>query len=75
VVGGLGAGARGEAWAGIGAAADATIGKGEDGKWHIGAEAGVGLGVGGKLGFEVTVDPGEVTDTLGDAASALNPFD
>jgi hypothetical protein len=74
-IGGLGAGARGEAWAGIGAEADATIGKGEDGKWHIGAEAGVGLGVGGKLGFEVTVDPGEVTDTLGDAASALNPFD
>ncbi|HEY7593278.1 MAG TPA: hypothetical protein VH969_09000 [Actinophytocola sp.] len=74
-VGGLGAGLTGEAWAGAGAEANATIGKGEDGKWTIGAEAGVGLGVGAKLGFEVTVDPDEITDTLGDAASAINPFD
>ncbi|WP_291417508.1 putative T7SS-secreted protein [Actinophytocola sp.] len=74
-VGGLGAGVTGEAWAGAGAEANATLGKGEDGKWTIGAEAGLGLGVGAKLGFEVTVDPGKITDTLGDAASALNPFD
>lgn len=74
-VGGFGAGATGEAWAGIGAEADATFGQGEDGKWTIGGEAGVGLGVGGKVGFEFTVDPGSVTDTLGDAAGALNPFD
>jgi hypothetical protein len=74
-VGGVGAGVTGEAWAGAGAEANATLGKGEDGKWHIGAEAGVGLGVGGKLGIDVTVDPGEVKDTLGDAATKLNPFD
>ncbi|MCT2583557.1 putative T7SS-secreted protein [Actinophytocola gossypii] len=85
-VGGVGAGLTGEAWAGAGAEASATFGKNEDGKWTIGAEAGVGLGVGAKLGFEITVDPDEVTDTLGDAAnavgdvasdvgSALNPFD
>lgn len=74
-VGGLGAGLTGEAWAGAGAEANATLGKGEDGKWTIGAEAGVGLGVGAKLGFEITVDPGEVADTVSDAAGALNPFD
>jgi hypothetical protein len=74
-VGGLGAGATGEAWAGFGAEADATFGKNDDGSWTVGANAGAGLGVGGKLGFEVTVDPSEVTETLGDAAGALNPFD
>ena len=74
-LGGLGAGATGEAWAGAGAEADATLGRGDDGKWHVGAEAGVGLGIGGKVGVEFTVDPGEITDTLGDAAGALNPFD
>ncbi|MGH3758424.1 putative T7SS-secreted protein [Actinophytocola sp.] len=74
-VGGLGAGVTGEAWAGVGASADAQIGRGEDGEWKIGAEAGIGLGIGGKVGFEVSVDPGEITDTLGDAASAVNPFD
>ncbi|HEV7651715.1 MAG TPA: hypothetical protein VGP26_26475 [Actinophytocola sp.] len=74
-LGGLGAGGTGEAWAGVGAEADATLGRGEDGKWTIGAEAGAGLGIGGKVGFEVTVDPGEISDTLGDAAGALNPFD
>jgi hypothetical protein len=31
-------------------------------------------GIGGKVGFEFTVDPGS-TDTLGDATGALNPFD
>lgn len=74
-VGGIGAGLTGEAWAGAGAEANATVGRDEDGRWTIGAEAGVGLGVGAKLGFEITVDPGEVTETLGDAADALNPFD
>ncbi|RZS31243.1 hypothetical protein EV193_115122 [Herbihabitans rhizosphaerae] len=74
-VGGVGAGAKAEGWVGVGAEANATIGKGEDGKWTIGAEAGVGLGVGGKIGFEITVDPGEVVDTVGDVADKLNPFD
>ena len=73
-IGGLGAGATGEAWAGAGAEANATFGKNEDGGWTIGAEAGAGLGVGGKVGFEVTVDPGELKDSVVDAAGALNPF-
>jgi hypothetical protein len=74
-VGGLGAGVTGEAWVGAGGELNATFGKTEDGKWHFCGEAGVALGVGGKIGYENTVDPGEVTDTLGDAAKKLNPFD
>ena len=70
-VGGVGAGVTGEAWAGAGASASADIGKGGDSKYHIGGEVGVGLGIGGKVGFQVTVDPGEVVDTVGDAADAV----
>lgn len=70
-VGGIGAGVTGEAWAGVGASASADFGKGPDGKFHIGGELGAGLGVGGKVGFQVTVDPGEVIDTVGDAADAV----
>ncbi|PXY30947.1 putative T7SS-secreted protein [Prauserella muralis] len=69
-VGGLGAGATGEAWAGIGAEANATLGM-HDGKFTIGGEAGVALGVGGKLGGEITIDPGKVVDTASDAAGAI----
>lgn len=77
-VGGLGAGATAEGWAGAGAEAEFKLGKGEDGKWHIGGQAGVGLGLGGKVGGEITVDPGKIVDTVGDAGKAiskLNPFD
>ncbi|MQA09834.1 MAG: hypothetical protein GEU98_15045 [Pseudonocardiaceae bacterium] len=74
-VGGVGAGVTGEAWAGAGAEANATLGQNEDGEWKIGAEAGIGLGVGAKLGGEVTIDPQEIGDTVGDAASKINPFD
>ncbi|MEW2286324.1 putative T7SS-secreted protein [Streptomyces sp. NPDC047841] len=70
-VGGVGAGVTGEAWAGAGASASADVGKGDDGKYHVGGEVGVGLGLGGKVGFQVTVDPGEVVDTVGDAADAI----
>ncbi|GAA3806054.1 putative T7SS-secreted protein [Streptomyces chiangmaiensis] len=70
-VGGVGAGVTGEAWAGAGASASVDVGKGEDGKYHVGGEVGVGLGLGGKVGFQVTVDPGEVVDTVGDAADAV----
>lgn len=69
-VAGVGAGVKGEAWAGVGASADATVGM-DDGKFTIGGELGAGLGVGGKVGFEVTVDAGEVVDTVGDAADAV----
>lgn len=67
-VAGVGAGAHGEAWAGIGAEASGQFGMGDDGKFHIGANAGVALGVGGSLGFDVAVDPGEVADTVSDVA-------
>ena len=70
-VAGVGAGVTGEAWAGAGASASVDVGKGEDGKYHIGGEVGVGLGVGGKAGFQVTVDPGKFVDTLGDGADAV----
>ena len=73
-VGGVGAGVSGEAWAGVGAEASATFGRGEDGKWHIGGEFGAALGVGGEFGGEITIDPGEVIDTAGQAADAVTDF-
>lgn len=69
-IAGVGAGVKGEAWAGVGAEADVDLGM-KDGKFTIGAEFGAALGVGGKLGFEVTIDPAEVIDTVGDAAEAV----
>lgn len=69
-VAGVGAGVSGEAWAGVGASANADLGM-KDGKFTIGGELGVGLGVGGKVGFDVTVDPGKVVDSLGGAADAV----
>ncbi|WP_369232896.1 hypothetical protein AB5J56_13185 [Streptomyces sp. R21] len=70
-IGGIGAGGTVEGWAGVGAEADATLGKGEDGKWTIGATVGAAVGLGGEVGFEITVDPGKVADTAGDAANAV----
>ncbi|ALG12526.1 putative T7SS-secreted protein [Kibdelosporangium phytohabitans] len=70
-VGGVGAGVHGEAWAGAGAEASAQLGMGNDGKFHIGASVGLGLGVGAKLGFDVSVDPGKVVDTVSDVAGAV----
>lgn len=69
-VGGIGAGVKGEAWAGVGASADATVGM-KDGKFTVGAELGAALGVGGKVGFEVTVDTDKVVDTAKDVAGAV----
>ncbi|MCE7001592.1 hypothetical protein LWC34_01855 [Kibdelosporangium philippinense] len=70
-VGGIGAGVKGEAWAGAGVEADAQLGMGDDGKFHVGGSFGVGLGYGAKLGFDVSVDPGKVVDTVGDVAGAV----
>lgn len=70
-IGGIGAGGTLEGWAGAGAEADATLGKGEDGKWKIGATVGAAVGLGGEVGFEITVDPGKIADTAGDAADAI----
>lgn len=71
-VGGIGAGLKGEAWAGVGAEANVTAGFNEDGKFKIGGELGAGVGVGGKVGFEITVDPSEVVKTAGDVANAAS---
>jgi hypothetical protein len=69
-VGGVGAGVKGEAWAGAGAEANVDFGM-KDGKFTVGGEAGVGLGVGGELGTEVTVDSGKVAHTVTDAAGSV----
>ncbi|MEU6212119.1 hypothetical protein ABZ891_19735 [Streptomyces sp. NPDC047023] len=68
---GIGAGGTAEGWAGAGVEAKVTFGKGEDGKFHIGGEAGVALGLGGKLGGEFTVDPAKVSAAASDAANAV----
>ncbi|MEV1024154.1 putative T7SS-secreted protein [Streptomyces sp. NPDC050264] len=69
-VAGVGAGVTGEAWAGVGAEAKADLGM-KNGKFTIGGEVGAGLGIGGKVGFNVSVDTGKVTDALGDGADAV----
>ncbi|MFI7117014.1 putative T7SS-secreted protein [Amycolatopsis sp. NPDC049868] len=66
--GGLGAGANGEVWVGVGVEASGQFGMGEDGKFHIGASAGAALGVGASAGFDVSVDPAEVVDTVADVS-------
>ncbi|MFE1765276.1 putative T7SS-secreted protein [Streptomyces angustmyceticus] len=86
-VGGIGAGATAEGWAGAGAAAHADAGM-KDGKFVIGGDVGVGLGLGGKVGFQAEIDPEKVVDTvsdigdkvgdgigaLGDGLESINPF-
>ncbi|GAA2291175.1 hypothetical protein GCM10010234_35350 [Streptomyces hawaiiensis] len=66
-VAGVGAGVTGEAWAGVGAEANVDLGT-KDGKFTVGGELGAGLGVGGKAGVTITVDPAKMVDTIGDAA-------
>jgi hypothetical protein len=70
-IGGIGAGVTVEGWAGPGAEGNLNFNKDATGKWHIGAKAGASPMLGGAVGFEITVDPGKVTDTAGDAADAL----
>lgn len=70
-LGGLSGTGHGEAWAGVGLEGDATFGKGEDGKYHIGFDGGAALGVGGKIGFDVAVDPFEVAQTAQEAAEVI----
>jgi hypothetical protein len=67
-VAGIGAGVNGEAWAGIGGHASGQFGMGQDGKFHVGGSVGLAFGVGGKVGFDVTVDPVEVVETVVDVA-------
>lgn len=70
-VGGIGVNLTGEAWAGAGAEAGATVGKDDDGTWHVGANAGASLPLGGKVGFELTVDPSKVSKTFDEAAETV----
>jgi hypothetical protein len=72
-VAGVGVGTTGEGWAGAGAEAKADLGM-KDGKFTVGGEVGVGLGLGGKVGVNVTVDPGKVVHSLGDAADAVGSW-
>ncbi|WP_437083866.1 putative T7SS-secreted protein [Streptomyces sp. enrichment culture] len=72
-VAGVGVGGTAEAWAGAGAEAHLDAGM-KDGKFVIGGDLGVGLGVGGKLGAQVEIDPGKITDTLGDAWDAIGDW-
>nr|WTB12011.1 hypothetical protein OG546_49440 [Streptomyces antimycoticus] len=67
-VAGIGGGGTVEGWAGAGAEAKVTFGKEDDGKFHIGGKVGVGLGLGGSVGAEFTIDPGKVSDAASDAA-------
>lgn len=69
-VGGVGAGVSGEAWAGVGASASADFGM-KDGKFTIGGEYGLGLGLGAKGAIDVTIDPGKVVDSVDHVADAV----
>ncbi|MFB7054784.1 hypothetical protein ACFCXT_16905 [Streptomyces vinaceus] len=70
-VAGIGAGGTAEGWAGAGAEAKVTFGKGDDGKFHIGGKVGVALGVGGSVGGEFTIDPDKVGNAFSGAADAV----
>lgn len=71
--GGVGVGAHGELQAGIGVSGDLDAGF-EDGKFKFGGSFGAALGVGGKIGFDVEVDPAEVTSTVKDAAKSVGKW-
>ncbi|WP_406516753.1 putative T7SS-secreted protein [Streptomyces sp. NBC_00134] len=69
-VAGVGVGATAEGWAGVGAEGHGDLGM-KDGKFTVGGDVGVGLGLGGKAGFEVTVNTGKLTGALSDGADAV----
>lgn len=69
-VAGIGGTAGVEGWAGVGAAADAEVGW-DDGKITIGGEFGVGLGLGGKVDLDLTIDAKEVAGAGGDLVDAI----
>lgn len=70
-IGGLGAGVTVEGWAGPGAEATLNGSKDANGVWRFGPKVGLSPALGGAVGFEFTVDPGKVVDTVGDAAGAV----
>ncbi|MDQ2710565.1 MAG: hypothetical protein M3Z25_24385, partial [Actinomycetota bacterium] len=69
-VGGIGAGVHGAAWAGVGAELRGGY-EYKDGKFHLGGHAGAALGIGGAVGFDVTIDPEEIGHTAMAAADAI----
>ncbi|NLU65833.1 putative T7SS-secreted protein [Streptomyces sp. HNM0574] len=73
-VAGVGVGGTAEAWAGVGAEAKFDAGFKDDGTFTIGGEAGIGLGVGAKLGGQIEIDPGKVTDAAGDAVDTVGDW-
>jgi len=74
-VAGLRVGGTAEGWYGLGVEGRARFGWGPDGSFTIGADAGVAVGVGGKVGFNVTVNPGKVQKAVPDNMDAPNPGD
>lgn len=72
-VAGVGGKAVGEAWAGVGVAGEIKAGF-EDGKLTLGASGGVAVGIGAKLGFQVTIDVNQTMKTLNDGANAVGSF-
>jgi hypothetical protein len=71
--GGVGAGGHAEVQAGIGANADVNAGM-KDGKFKVGGSLGACLGVGGKVSFNVEVDPSKVTNTVKDVAGKVGKW-
>jgi hypothetical protein len=69
-VAGVTAGAHSGAEVGFGAGASGQFGMGNDGKFHIGGSVNLAFGLGGSVGLDVSVDPGEVAHTVGDVAKA-----
>ncbi|MBB3051786.1 hypothetical protein FHS23_002815 [Prauserella isguenensis] len=70
-IAGIGAGVNAEGWAGAGAEAGLQFGMGEDGKFHVGADLGLGVGLGGKVGGGITVDPAQLGDSVTGAADTV----
>lgn len=70
-VGGIGVTGSAEGWAGYGAGAGVQFGMNDEGKFEIGANAGLAFHGGGGLGGGIEIDPEKVSDTVGDAASAV----
>lgn len=62
--GGVGGEVEGELWAGYGLAGDIDLGI-RDGAFEIGGSGGLALGLGGKVGAHITIDPAEVLETGG----------
>ncbi|WP_284740467.1 hypothetical protein [Amycolatopsis sp. RTGN1] len=72
-VAGLRVGGAAEGWYGLGVEGRARFGWGPDGSFTIGADAGVAVGVGGKIGFSVTVSPAKPQKAVSDDMDAPNP--